>query len=57
MQKFMCYCTVFALFHFVFVAVSKYRLSGAYIRRVFFLRYEFGGLKFGGAYFLNFPIF
>ena len=51
MQKFMCYCTVFALFHFVFVAISKYRLSGAYIRRVFFYVTSLGGLNLEGLIF------
>ena len=39
-------------------AISKYKPPGAYIRRgdltEGFLRYEFGGLIFGGAYFPNF---
>ena len=47
--------TVFALFYFVLRAISKYkRLGRAYIWRgdltEGFLRYEFGGLIFGGAY-------
>ena len=51
--KFMCYCTVFVLFYFGFegtfqVQVPGVGLGGA-IYRVF-LRYEFGGLIFGGAY-------
>ena len=45
MQKFMCYCTVFALFYFEFednfrVPGGLY-LEGQFIGR--FLRYEFGG--------------
>ena len=52
MQKFMCYCTVFALFYFEFKGISKYKPLGAYIWRGYlmegFLRYEFGG-----AYFRN----
>ena len=39
-------------------AISKYSPLGAYTRRVDlmegFLRYEFGGLTLGGAYFRNF---
>ena len=39
----------------------KYKPPGAYIRRVDltegFLRYEFRGLIFGGAYFRNFTVF
>ena len=42
-------------------ALSKYKLPGAYIRRCDltkgFLRYEFEGLIFGGAYFRNFMVF
>ena len=41
-------------------AISKYKPPGAYIRRgeltEGFLRYEFGGLIFGGAYFRNFTV-
>ena len=62
MQKFWCYCTVFALFHFVFEGNFEVQALGClYSEGQFnggvFLRYEFGGLKFGGAYFLNFPLF
>ena len=54
--------TVFALFYFVsegnFPGKS---LRGAYIWRgdfaEGFLRYQFGGLIFGGAYFRNFTVF
>ena len=47
--------TVFALFYFVFEGNFPSKiLRGAYIRRgdetEGFLRYEFGGLLFGGAY-------
>ena len=47
--------TVFALFYFVFEgSFPKYKPPGAYNWRgdltVGFLRYEFGGLTFGGAY-------
>ena len=51
----MCYCTVFALFYFEYEgnfrvqAPGGFYLKGAIYRRVF-LRYEFGGLIFGGAY-------
>ena len=54
--------TIFALFHFVFE--GKFQVQdpgGAYIRRgdltEGFLRYDFGGLIFGGAYFRNFTVF
>ena len=54
-------CTVFALFYFVlegnFPSTSA---PGAYIWRgnltEGFLRYRFGVLKFGGAYFRNFTV-
>ena len=46
--------TVFALFCFVFGGNFQVQARGAYIRRCDltegFLRYEFGGLVFGGAY-------
>ena len=46
--------TVFALFCFVFGGNFQVQARGAYIRRCDltegFLRYEFGGLIFGGAY-------
>ena len=51
----MCYCTVFALFYFEYEgnfrvqAPGGFYLKGTIYRRVF-LRYEFGGLIFGGAY-------
>ena len=52
--------TVFALFYFVFEGNFKYKPPGAYIWRgdltEGFLRYEFGGLIFGGAYFRNFMV-
>ena len=42
-------------------AISKYTPPGAYIWRgdlkEGFLRYEFGGLIFGGAYFWKFTVF
>ena len=46
---------VFSLFYFVFDGIIfKYKAPGAYIRRGHltegFLRYDFGGLIFGGAY-------
>ena len=54
--------TIFALFYFVFE--SKFHVQaprGAYIRRgdltEGFLRYDFEGLIFGGAYFRNFTVF
>ena len=53
--------TVFALFYFVKLrAISKYKPPGAYIYRGDLtegnLRYVFGGLKFGGAYFRHFTV-
>ena len=62
MQKFMCYCIVFALFLCWIWGqyVSKYKPPGAYICRGDLTecssRYEFGGLIFGGAYFPNFTV-
>ena len=54
--------TIFALFYFVFE--NKFYVQaprGAYIRRgdltEGFLRYDFDGLIFGGAYFRNFTVF
>ena len=42
-------------------AISKYKLRGAYFWRgdltEGFLRYEFGGLIHGGAYFRNFTVY
>ena len=47
---------MFALFYFVFEGNLQVQAPGAYIRRGDltdgFLRYEFGGLIFGGAYIL-----
>ena len=58
--------TIFGLFYFVFEgkfqvqAPPPPRLVPAYIRRgdltKGFLRYDFGGLIFGGAYFWNFTV-
>ena len=54
--------TVFALFYFVFEGNFQVQAppGGAYIWRgdltEGFLRYEFGGLIFGGAYFRNFTV-
>ena len=53
--------TVFALFYFVFECnFPSTSLRGAYIWRgdltEDFLRYLFGGLIFGGAYFRNFTV-
>ena len=52
---------VFALFYFVFEGNFQVQAPrGAYICRgdltEGFLRYEFGGLIFGGAYFQNFTV-
>ena len=53
MQKFMCYCTVLALFHFGFE--DNFRVQGPGVdleaRFVGFLRYEFGGLMHGEVIF------
>ena len=58
MQKFTCFCTVFALLYFEFEGNFQVQAPGGlYFERRFkggFLRYEFGGLIFGGAYFRNF---
>ena len=53
--------TVLALFYFVFEGNFQVQApEGAYIRRgdvtEGFLRYEFVGLIFGGAYFRNFTV-
>ena len=53
--------TVFALCSLYLRANSKYKPpGGAYIWKTDltegFLRYEFGGLLFGGAYFRNFTV-
>ena len=53
--------TVFALFYFVFEGNFQVQApEGAYIWRGDltdgFLRYKFGGLVFGGAYFRNFTL-
>ena len=49
----MCYCTVFALFSFEFEGNLQVQAPGGLRRgdlsEGFFLRYEFGGLIFGGA--------
>ena len=54
--------TVFALVYFVFEGIfPSTSPRGAYIWRgdltEGFLRYEFGGLIFGGAYFWNFTVY
>ena len=54
--------TVFALFYFVFEGnFPRKSPRGAYIWRGYltegFLRYRFGGLIHGGAYFRNFTVF
>ena len=53
--------TVFALFYFVFEGnIPSTSPRGAYIWRgdltEGLLRYQLGGLKFGGAYFRNFTV-
>ena len=60
MQKFMFYCTVFALCYFEFEGNFQVQAPGACIWRGDLsggLRFEFGGLIHGGAYFRNFTIF
>jgi len=53
--------TVFLCFTLYLMAISKYKpprglyLEGGFLTEVF-LRYEFGGLIFGGAYFRNFTV-
>ena len=55
-QKIICSCTVFALFYYFVFRHFFFQVQGpgAYIRTgdltEGFLRYEFGGLIFGGAY-------
>ena len=54
--------TVFALFYFAFEGnISSTSPQGAYIWKgdltEDLLRYQFGGLIFGGAYFRNFTVF
>ena len=57
-HKFMCHCAVFALY---LSAISKYQPPGAYIWRgdliQFFLRYKFGGLIDGAAYFRSSTVY
>ena len=59
----MCYYTVFALFYVVFEgnfqaqAPGGLYSEGRFNEGFFFLRYEFGGFIFGGAYFRNFKVF
>ena len=53
--------SIFALFYFVFEAKFQVQAPrGAYLRSgdltEGFLRYDFGGLIFGGAYFRNFTL-
>ena len=55
---------IYHFFFFYFVFEGKFQVQapqGAYIRRgdltEGFLRYDFGGLIFGGAYFRNFRVF
>ena len=53
--------TIFGLFYFVFECKFQVQAPrGAYIRRgdltEGFLRYDFGGLIFGGAYYRNFTV-
>ena len=51
----------FRFAYFELRAISKYKPRVAYIRRgdltEGFLRYEFGGLIHGGAYFWNFTVY
>ena len=54
MQKFLCYCTVFALLYFEFEGNFQVQAPwGLYLEGDLtngFLGYEFWGLIFGGAY-------
>ena len=61
MQKFMCYCTNFALFYFEFegnlqvqapwgLCLERRFITGFFVLRVW-------GAYFGGAYFQNFTVF
>ena len=54
MQKFLCYCTVFALLYFEFEGNFQVQAPGGlYLEGDLtngFLGYEFWGLIFGGAY-------
>ena len=52
MQKFMCYCTVFV---FQVQTPGGLYLEGRF-NGGFFLRQEFGGHIFGGAYFRNLKV-
>ena len=50
------FCFVFFCFTLYSRTNSKYKPPGGlYLEG--FLRYDFGGLKFGGAYFRNFTVF
>ena len=54
--------TIFAFFYFVFEGKFQVQVpQGVYIQRGDltrgFLRYDFGGLIHGGAYFRNFTVF
>ena len=55
MQQFICHCTVLALFYFEFEGNFRIQATWARIWRgdlsEGFLRYEFGGLIHGVAYF------
>ena len=61
MQKFMCYCTNFALFYFEFEGNLQVQAPGGlclerrFITGFFVLRVW--GAYFGGAYFQNFAVF
>ena len=47
---------VFALIYFVFEGNFQVQAPGRLILTEGFLRYEIGGLIFGGAYFRNFTV-
>ena len=47
---------VFALFYFVFESNFQVQAPGGLILTDGVLRYEIGGLIFGGAYFRNFTV-
>ena len=62
MQKFLFYCTVFALCYFEFEGNFQVQAPrGLYLEGRFIggrgVRFEFGGLIHGGAYFQDFTIF
>ena len=51
MQKFMCYCTVFALFHFVFEGNFEVQALGGLYSEGLFCVTSLGGLNLEGLIF------